>query len=139
MKISKRTIKHSSHGTFKYVERKPVKMLSGGHGQNNIDYLKRNKVNYFIVHQYDNGVRLGNVSIHKRKVCRENGKQCWFPKNWTEKDMENAAKHILSLKKNQGLDPSTPKTGYYKGVKVGLYDKDGKVTTIFPWYNQRRK
>lgn len=80
-----------------------------------------------------------NVSIHKRKVCRENNKQCWFPEHWTEKDINSAAQYVLSLKKNQGLGENVPKTGCYKGVKVGLYDAKGKVNTVFPWYNQRRR
>lgn len=130
-------MKHSSRGEFKYQNRKPVKMLSGGHGQENIDYLDKNKIVYSTTYQYKNGVRLGNVSIHKYSRCRYKGKQGWFPKSWTRKDIKAAAKYVLSLKKNQRLDKQA-KTGCYKGVKVGVYASKGKVDTVFPWFAQRR-
>lgn len=137
MWFTKKAMKHSSRGDFKYENRKPVKMLSGGQGQENIDYLNKNKIVYNTAYQYNNGVRLGNVGIHKDPRCRYKNKQCWFPESWTKKDIKAAAQHVLSLKKNQNLNKKA-KTGYYKGVKVGVYDVNGKVHTVFPWYTQRR-
>lgn len=138
MWFTKKALKHSSRGDFEYKNRKPVKMLNGGHGQENIDYLDKNKIVHNTTSQYRNGVRLGNVSIHRRLVCREKSKQCWFPEFWTENDIKAAANYVLSLKKNQRVNSNTPKTGYFKGVKVGVYADRGKIKTVFPWYNQRR-
>lgn len=139
MIFTKKALKHASHGDFEFANRKPVKMKSGGHGQENIDYLERNKIAYNTVYQYNNGVRLGNVSIHKQARCKYKNKQCWFPKSWTVEDIKAAGQHVISLKKNKKIKAGKPKIGYYKGVKVGMYDAKGKMTTIYPWFDQRRK
>ena len=46
IKVSKREMKHTSRGVFQYINKKPVKMLKGGHGERNINYLK--KTSWFI-------------------------------------------------------------------------------------------
>ena len=40
-------------------------MKGGGHGQSNINFLEENGIEYNIVKEYDNGVRVGNVPKHK--------------------------------------------------------------------------
>lgn len=109
-------------------------MKSGGHGQENRDYLEKHKIKFDTTYQYRNGVRLGNVSIHRWERCRTKNKQSWFPKTWSRKDMRKAGWHVLSLKKNKKA--TYPISGYYKGVKVGVKVVDGKIVTVYPWYNQ---
>lgn len=46
------------------------KMKGGGHGQANIDFLNANGIEYNIVMEYPNGVRVGNVPSHKVKAKR---------------------------------------------------------------------
>lgn len=137
MKFKKGAIKHITLGEFEVEEGKPVIMKSGGHGQENINYLKKHKIKFNTAYEYKNGVRLGNVSIHRWERYRSKNKQSWFPKKWSHKDIRNAAKQVLSLKKS--TKAKYPKTGYYKGVKVGLYAQEGKITTVFPWYTQKKK
>ncbi len=42
-------------------------MKGGGHGQRNIELLEEYGFEYNIVKTYDNGVRVGNVALHKTK------------------------------------------------------------------------
>ena len=42
--VSKNEMKHSSRGIFSYTNRKPIKMLKGGHGEHNLRYLKKHKL-----------------------------------------------------------------------------------------------
>ena len=36
-------------------------MKGGGHGQSNINFLEENRIEYNIVKEYDNGVRVGII------------------------------------------------------------------------------
>lgn len=134
--ISKKCVKHSNKGDFKFENRKPIKMTGGGHGQDNIKYLKSKNIEHHVTMEYNNGVRRGNVSIHKTGKKRKGNDHAWFPENWTEKDIKAAGIHVMSLKKNQRRANQKPYTGTYKGVKVGTYTNNGRVSTIYPWYIQ---
>lgn len=136
--ISKKCQKHSSRGTFSICKRtNKLRMESGGHGQENIKFLNRHKMPHQINAEFNNGVRLGNVTGHHQNRCRIGNKQCWFPDDWTRDDIKRAGKRVAGLKKNKKRFEQTPNTGYYKGVKVGLYSHHGFIETIFPWYHQK--
>ncbi len=134
--ISKKCLYHSNIGAF-YKKGRQIKQKSGGHGEGNISFLKQRRIPYSITKKYENGVRLGNISIHKRAKNRERGLHCWFPESWKQRDIEKAGKHVLSLKKNKKRVDQIPLTGTYKKVKVGLYTKNGFAQTIFPWFFQK--
>ncbi len=89
-KLSKERLDHSSAGNFK----KNGKMISGGHGQENIEILKKLNIKYEILYEYPNGVRSGNVLNHINKGKREGGKQLWFPHSWTRNDIKAAGETI---------------------------------------------
>ena len=112
-------------------------MLSGGHGQDNINFLNKHNLVYDINLEYNNGVRIGNVLCHKEPRKRSKNKHAWFPRNWTKEVIHNAAKHVMGLKKNQKRRNHYAYTGTYKGIKVGTYTNKGFVSTIFPWYEQK--
>ena len=135
--VSKKCVNHSNKGQFGYTNRQPTIMLGGGHGQDNINYLNSKNIAHDILVEYNNGVRQGNISIHFKRHKRHRGKQMWFPKGWTEKDIKAAGEHVMSLKKNQKRENFKPHTGTYKGVRVGTYTSNGRVTTIFPCYEQK--
>lgn len=80
--ISDSAIKHSSLGDFTVDPRtgKLSKLKSGGHGEENIEFLKNNNIDFNISHEYNNGVRVGNVPGHKNKKKRSGDNQTWFPK-----------------------------------------------------------
>lgn len=134
--ISKKCLKHSNRGTFSRRNGR-YKMLSGGHGQDNINYLNKKKIDNNVTKEYNNGVRLGNVSIHRREKYRTKSAQCWFPKNWKEKDIKKAGRYVMSLKKNKKRTDGIAHTGTYKGVKVGVYTNNGYIKTVYPWYIQK--
>ena len=48
---------HSTVGEFNSNGR----LINGGHGQSNIDYLEANGIPYNIVKEYHNGVRVGVI------------------------------------------------------------------------------
>ena len=135
--ISKKCLKHSNIGDFKYKNRKPRKMTGGGHGQDNIKYLASKNIEYSVLVEYNNGVRRGNISIHKTRKKRIGDAQAWFPKSWSEKDIKSAGQHIMKLKRNQKRENQKPYIGTYKGVKVGAYTVSGRISTIYPWYIQK--
>ena len=62
---SKNEMKHSSRGIFSYKKRKPVKMIKGGHGERNIQYLKKHSLSYAIndIHRVKSGLLSLGVEI----------------------------------------------------------------------------
>ena len=87
--------------------------------------------------EYNNGVRIGNISNHKVTSKRTKNKHAWFPKNWSKNDVRMAGMHVMSLKCNKKRRNQKAYTGVYKGIKVGTYTYNGFVSTIFPWYVQK--
>ena len=78
--ISKKCQRHSSRGTFAIDKvTKKLRMESGGHGQENIEFLNQRKMAHQVNAEFKNGVRLGNVPGHHWNRCRIGNKQCWFP------------------------------------------------------------
>ena len=137
--ISKKTQKHSSKGDFSYSRdgKHTYKMTGGGHGQENIDYLTERKINHNVIFEYDNGVRRGNVSVHRRQNHRSGDLQCWFPATWTRKDIANAGRYVMSLKKNEKRENQKTHWGTHKRVEVGVKTKNGFISAIFPNYVQK--
>ncbi|WP_375379690.1 EndoU domain-containing protein [Listeria cossartiae] len=63
--------------------------MNGGHGQSNINYLKKNNIKYNVVKEFPNGVKIGNVPSHKNKMKRSGAGQSWFPEKWKDIDIQN--------------------------------------------------
>lgn len=154
--IPEKTLIHANEGEFsnpknpKKIKPGEIRLKSGGHGETNISLLEDKKIEYNIVKEYSNGVRIGNIPNHAVKAKREGTKQAWFPSNWSEKDIETAAKYVANLKDsskyllqyNKDMDGnviSIFKYANYNGVTVVVcYDcKKKQITTIFPDETQR--
>jgi hypothetical protein len=153
--IPDKTLEHANKGDFtkpknpKNVRPGEIKLKGGGHGQSGIELLNERGIEYNIVKEYDNGVRVGNVPKHKMKAKQTGTGQAWFPKDWADKDIEIAAKYVANLKvkseyiiENKYLNEQLSavfKYANYKGVTVGVcYEvKKGEITTIFPDETQR--
>lgn len=135
-KISKKVIQHSSLGEFTNGDKKhSPRLRSGGHGEENIRELKKRGIDYEIIQEYPNGVRVGNVSNHQDKRKREKNGQTWFPKNWNRNTIKKAGeKMILEGKVNK--EDGKISLGTYRKVKVGIIRTNGLVATIFPYYKQ---
>ena len=128
---------HSLEGTFTHDGQGHIsRMKSGGHGQENMEILKRAGIAYTVAKTYENGVRVGSVSKHKKPNKRERDAQAWFPRGWTEKDVKRAGSHVASLKRNRNAKDGEAVFGMYKGVRVGIIKTNGKVATVFPDTNQ---
>lgn len=134
-KISKKVQKHSSLGEFtKGNAKTKPRLLSGGHGQENIKELKRLGTPYNILKVCENGVRLGNIPSHKSSIKRYGMGQTWFPKKWTRKTIKRAGEKVL---RNDLCDLHNGTIfGSYKKVNVGVYKTNGKPSSVFPSYNQ---
>ena len=131
-KISKKTLEHSSKGTFNSNGR----IISGGHGQQNIDYLKSKGIQYFINKNYNNGVRVGNIPSHKERIKRYGNNQSWFPKNWNVKTIKHAGE-VVSIGKK--FPDGAIKYGHYRNVNIGIIRTNGEISTIFPTSTQLNK
>lgn len=144
---------HASKGDFTNPKN-PTKQVigkfkNGGHGQENINLLEKYGIQYNVLKEYPNGVRIGNVPEHKDKLKQSGTKQTWFPKNWSDGDIKKAGDYVANLKDQSKyiLEPKRSndeliaafKYANYKGVTVGIcYDvKRGRITTIFPDETQR--
>ncbi|RDU25280.1 cytosolic protein [Anaerosacchariphilus polymeriproducens] len=127
-------MRHSSVGDFTYNPKtgKVSRMKGGGHGQSNIDFLKENGIEYNIVKEYKNGVRVGNVPGHKVKVKRIGTNQSWFPKSWSEANIEKAGEYVGNLPQNKSVADGVAVYGEYNGVRVGVIRTNGKISTVFP-------
>ena len=137
--ISKRAIEHASRGTFiypkEYRPKQKLTMKSGGHGQENIDFLTRRKIPYRIDTVYSNGVRLGRVSNHVKKGRTKKKGQIWFPAAWDREDIKRAGQHVASLRRNSKLIDDHRHTGRYRGVSVGIVARKGFIKTVFPLFD----
>ncbi len=137
--ISKKAQEHASRGTFIYPkDQRPKKILtmkSGGHGQENIAFLRKKKLSYGIDTEFSNGVRLGHIGQHvKKRDARKNG-HAWFPRDWDRNEIRVAGEHVASLKRNRILIDNHKHTGRYRGVTVGIIAQKGIVKTIFPFFD----
>ncbi|WP_294231915.1 EndoU domain-containing protein [uncultured Chryseobacterium sp.] len=117
----------------------PGKMKSGGHGQENIDYLNKIGRKHKIEHIYKNGVRIGSVDGHGDKYKRiiENVHvtgQSWFPKSWTKEKIKEAGRFVIEKNYNdfKPLQDGIPIFDNFEGVRVGVMKTNGKPKTIFP-------
>lgn len=156
LKIPEFTLNHAIVGEFtnpknpKKIKPGDIRLKSGGHSEENIQLLKEKGIEYNIVKEYENGVRVGNVPTHKLVAKKSGTGQAWFPKNWGKEDIENAgnyvsnigdkSKYILEKKYNtEGKITAIFKFSNYKNVTVCVcYDVNReKITTIFPDENQR--
>lgn len=153
LKVTDSVRDHASKGEFtnpKNPKKQAVgKFKNGGHGQENIQLLEQYGIQYNIVKEYDNGVRIGNVPDHKEKIKQTGTKQSWFPATWKAADIHKAGEYVANLKDKSKytLEPkwnndeliAVFKYANYKGVIVGVvYDaKQRKITTVFPDETQR--
>ena len=126
--VSQDRLQHSVLGEFNSKGR----LINGGHGQANIDFLNQNNIKYNIVKVYDNGVRVGNIPSHKNKFKRTGTGQAWFPESWTEIDIKNAGEYVANIPENVNVPDGTWVFGEYNGVRVGIIKNNGKIGTIIP-------
>ncbi len=132
-KISNKALEHSSKGEF---TKNSNRLKGGGHGQENIDYMNENNIDYNIVKEYSNGVRVGNVPKHIHYVKQNGINQAWFPKKWDRKKIKKAGQLVSRGAK---LNDGQVKTGHYENVNVGIVRTNGKIATIFPMNIQKNK
>lgn len=130
--ISEETLDHSSKGTYTTNNR----LKSGGHGQEAIDYMANQGIEYNVVTTFPNGVRLGNVPRHAKSRYRSGTKQSWFPENWNRKTIKKAGRAVA---KGKVFPDGKYKKGVHKHVNVGIIRKNGKIVTVFPMYEQENK
>ncbi|MFL0405214.1 EndoU domain-containing protein [Bacillus nitratireducens] len=132
--IPNKSIEHANLGDFtKNPKTGELSMMKGGgHGQDNISFLKENGFEVNIEKTYPNGVRIGNVPKHKSGSKRTGTGQSWFPASWKKTDIENAGQHIASLPEFSKAKDGEVIFGNYNGVRVGVIKTNGKIGTIFP-------
>ena len=110
-------------------------MTGGVHSQDNIRYLESKGIDYNIIETHENGVRKGNIPIHKsssKNGIKNKGGQTWFPKDWDNEKIAKAAEAVYQRNQlNTGLGPFY---GNYGGVRIGVFldKKTRKVSTVFP-------
>lgn len=130
--ISNKALEHSSKGEFKSNGR----MKSGGHGEENLVILRNDGIDYTIVKTYSNGVRVGNVPSHDKKIKRSGTNQSWFPKSWSRDTIKRAGQVVA---RGEKLSDGDIKSGFYGNVYVGIIRTNQKIATIFPMSPQRNK
>lgn len=128
--ISDKTLTHASKGEYTKTNR----LKSGGHGQEAIDYMTSTGIDYNITKTYKNGVRIGNVPNHDKKIKRSGNNQSWFPSNWDKTTIKKAGQNVARGRKYPN---GMIKTGKYKRVKVGIIRTNGEIGTIFPTNKQK--
>ncbi|WP_285803855.1 EndoU domain-containing protein, partial [Lactiplantibacillus plantarum] len=134
IEISKERLEHANLGNFTIDSKTgKISMMKGGeHGQDNIDFLRKNGLEVNIEKTYPNGVRVGNVPKHKSQTKRAGTGQSWFPENWTAKDIESAGQQVASLPEFAKAKDGETIFGEVNGVRVGVIKTNGKIGTIFP-------
>lgn len=96
--------------------------------------MEQNGIEYNIVKEYPNGVRVGNILDHKNKFKKTGTGQAWFPKNWTAQDISNAGEYVANLPENLNVPYGQWMFGEYNGVRVGVIknEKFKGIGTIMP-------
>ena len=132
--LSDEAVRHSSQGDFTYNPKtgEISKMRAGGHGQENIDILESNNIEYNVVETYPNGVRIGNVPGHKNRFKRFGTGQSWFPEDWGNDKIRDAGNYVVEVNKGTTITDGNPIFAEYEGVKVGVIYTNGKPATVFP-------
>lgn len=132
--VSDFALVHSNEGKYTKPARKndKLRLVSGGHGQAGLKQLDKYGIEYNIVKQYPNGVRVGNIPNHRVKAKTHDTGQSWFPKSWTVKDIRRAGEHVAGLKANRHAPDGKKLYGFYKGVRVVVIKTNGKIATVFP-------
>lgn len=128
--IDAAAIEHSSKGNYTKTNR----LSGGGHGQEALDYMDKNGIEYNITHIYPNGVRIGNVPHHVKVKKRSGENQSWFPKSWSRETIFQAGRAVSRGRK---FPDGFTKSGVHKKVKVGIIRTGGKIATIFPLSKQK--
>lgn len=115
------------------------KMKSGGHGQENINYLEEIGKKYKIEHTYKNGLRIGAVDGHESNFKRLlenkiNTGQSWFPKSWNRTKIKLSGGYVIerNIEKFKKLEVGKAIFDNFDGVRVGVMKTNGKPATIFP-------
>lgn len=131
--IKETTIEHSSKGEF---TKNSNRLEKGGHGQENIEYLKKNNIEFNVVKTYKNGVRVGYVPGHISRKKQTGIEQSWFPKNWGRATIKRAGQVVSRGEKSKD---GVIKEGHYGNVNVGVIRTNGSIATIFPMSVQKDK
>ena len=134
--VSRNEMKHTSRGIFKYKDRKPISMVKGGHGEDNIRYLEKNKLEFKIDGLCKGKARNGHIPCHKRPRERKEEGHMWFPKLWSNRKIEKAGLYVANLEKNQDVPDHTPMHGTYRGVDVVTYKERGRICGICPKFHK---
>lgn len=138
---SQYSIIHSNEGDFTKPQKKNdrLRLKGGGHGESNLELLRKYHIEYVFTGIYENGVRIGNIPDHKNNNARTGDSHSWFPENWSAKDIRHAGIQISNLKRNRGFSDSKILTGIYKGIKCCVMKTHGKIATIYPDVKQNCK
>lgn len=137
---TKSTYSHATLGEFTRNPRtKQIsRMTGGGHGEDNIEFLTAQEIEYNIEKTFSNGVRIGNVPIHKTKVKKDGIGQSWFPEDWTSKDINDAGLFVANDPNNKLVD-GFKIFGIYKNIEIGVFlsvENNKQINTIFPTNKQ---
>jgi hypothetical protein len=127
------SVVHSNEGAYtKPRKGEQIRLKAGGHGQAGMNELDKYGIKYVIEKTYPNGVRVGRIPNHKKRIKAMSMGQSWFPKNWTSKDIKHAGEHVANLKGNRHSKDGVAVYGMWKGVRVGVIRTHGQIGTIFP-------
>lgn len=114
-------------------------MKSGGHSQENINFLDKIGRKYKVEHTYENGVRIGAVEGHDSKFKRliegqTNTGQSWFPESWDKTKIKLAGGYVIerNFEAFKILEDGIPIFDNFDGIRVGVMKTRGKPATIFP-------
>ena len=126
--VEKEREEHIIKGSFKHDR----KYISGGHSEENIEYMKLKNIPYEINIEYNNGVRVGNILDSTQSKFKSGNKHSWFPKEWTREKIIRATNVVAS--KFEGIPkPRDSITGIYEGIKITvIFGENGKVSTSYP-------
>ena len=137
---SRFSVVHSNEGAYTKPQKgNKIRLKGGGHGQAGMNELDKYGIKYVIEKTYPNGVRVGRIPNHKKRIKAMSMGQSWFPRNWTSKDIKHAGEHVANLKGNRHSKDGVAVYGMWKGVRVGIIRTHGQIGTIFPDAKQSYK
>ena len=140
MTIRKSTLDHTTKGKFTGLKNpnKSVSISNGGrpdggfHSESSFKILKNSGTPGTVNETLPNGVRIGNIELHKDKKKRDLNGQTWFPKDWSDDDILIAATSIVNNPANKISDNIYFGNYICHDENVGIKIHTNKPGSIFP-------
>lgn len=135
--VRSKALNHSVVGTYKQKSKEYPngRLFTGGHSYESFKSCNKKGIECFVLGEYSNGVKFGNVPSAKLKENRSMGGHTWFPESWNSDEILTAG---TSIANSPQIDNGYEKIGVHNGVAVRVLMTDKTIDSIHPIKDQSK-